>query len=59
MLAKKAKVHCGVKIGGLRGSYWYHHTGLTQINYKMKVMTEETVGPIIPAMEFSNLKKVV
>jgi acyl-CoA reductase-like NAD-dependent aldehyde dehydrogenase len=32
-------------------------TVLTQVNHSMKVMTEETFGPIMPVMPFSTVEK--
>jgi acyl-CoA reductase-like NAD-dependent aldehyde dehydrogenase len=36
------------------GGYWCLPTVLTNVNHDMKVMTEETFGPILPVMSFEN-----
>lgn len=42
------KSQCEVKDGGI----WCTPTILTNVNHDMKIMTEETFGPIIPLMPF-------
>ena len=50
---KGAVVHCGGVVEQLDGGCWCRPTVLTQVNHSMKVMTEETFGPIMPVMTFS------
>ena len=50
---KGAVVHCGGVVEQLDGGFWCRPTVLTQVNHSMKVMTEETFGPIMPVMSFS------
>jgi acyl-CoA reductase-like NAD-dependent aldehyde dehydrogenase len=52
-LEKGAVIRCGGKIEELDGGFWCRPTVLTQVNHSMKVMTEETFGPIMPVMSFS------
>jgi acyl-CoA reductase-like NAD-dependent aldehyde dehydrogenase len=56
---KGAKVHCGGAIENLGGGLWCRPTVLTCVNHSMKVMTEETFGPIMPVMPFSTVEEAV
>ncbi|MDZ7955783.1 aldehyde dehydrogenase family protein [Nostoc sp. DedQUE09] len=56
---KGAVIHCGGVIEDLGGGWWCRPTVLTQVNHSMKVMTEETFGPIMPVMPFSTLGEAV
>jgi acyl-CoA reductase-like NAD-dependent aldehyde dehydrogenase len=56
---KGAGVHCGGKIEELDGGFWCRPTVLTQVNHAMKVMTEETFGPIMPVMSFSTVEEAI
>lgn len=58
-VAQGAIVHCGGKIEELAGGLWCQPTILTQVNHTMKVMTEETFGPIMPIMKFNNIAEAV
>jgi acyl-CoA reductase-like NAD-dependent aldehyde dehydrogenase len=54
-----AVVHCGGLIEELDGGLWCRPTVLTQVNHSMKVMTEETFGPIMPVMPFSTVEEAI
>ena len=56
-LAGGAKVHCGGKVENLGGGDWCEATVLSDVNHRMKIMTEETFGPIIPVMKFSDAEE--
>ncbi len=56
---KGAVIHCGGAIEDLGGGWWCRPTVLTQVNHSMKVMTEETFGPIMPVMPFSTVGEAV
>lgn len=56
---KGAIVHCGGLIEELDGGLWCRPTVLTQVNHSMKVMTEETFGPIMPVMPFSTIEEAI
>ncbi|MFN6483737.1 MULTISPECIES: aldehyde dehydrogenase family protein [unclassified Nostoc] len=56
---KGAVIHCGGIIEDLGGGWWCRPTVLTQVNHSMKVMTEETFGPIMPVMPFSTVEEAV
>ncbi len=56
---KGAKILCGSKNStGLPG-YFINPTVLSDVNHTMKIMTEETFGPIIPIMTFSEPKEAI
>jgi len=56
---KGAIVHCGGLIEELDGGLWCRPTVMTQVNHSMKVMTEETFGPIMPVMPFSTVEEAI
>ncbi|MFN6528825.1 aldehyde dehydrogenase family protein [Nostoc sp. ChiSLP03a] len=56
---KGAVIHCGGVIEDLGGGWWCRPTVLTQVNHSMKIMTEETFGPIMPVMPFSVVDEAV
>lgn len=56
-VAGGATVHCGGKIENFGGGNWCGATVLSDVNHRMKVMTEETFGPIIPVMKFSDVEE--
>jgi len=56
---KGAVVRCGGLIEELGGGLWCRPTVLTQVNHSMKVMTEETFGPIMPVMPFSTVEEAI
>lgn len=56
---KGAIVHCGGKVEELDGGFWCRPTVLTQVTHSMKVMSEETFGPIMPVMPFSTVEEAI
>jgi acyl-CoA reductase-like NAD-dependent aldehyde dehydrogenase len=54
-----AVVHCGGEVENHGGGWWCHPTVLTSVNHSMKVMSEETFGPIMPVMSFSTVEEAV
>ncbi|MBW4511313.1 MAG: aldehyde dehydrogenase family protein [Scytonematopsis contorta HA4267-MV1] len=56
---KGAVVHCGGEVEQLGGGWWCRPTVLTGVNHTMKVMTEETFGPIMPIMSFSSVEEAI
>lgn len=56
---KGAVIHCGGQVEQLGGGWWCRPTVLTQVNHSMKVMTEETFGPIMPVMAFSTVEEAI
>ncbi len=58
-VAQGAVVHCGGVVEKLAGGFWCRPTVLTEVNHGLKVMTEETFGPIMPVMSFSRLEESI
>jgi acyl-CoA reductase-like NAD-dependent aldehyde dehydrogenase len=56
---KGAIVRCGGMVEQLDGGMWCRPTVLRQVNHSMKVMTEETFGPIMPVMSFSTMEEAI
>ncbi len=54
-----AIIHCGGKVEELGGGWWCPPTVISDVNHSMKIMTEETFGPIIPVMPFSEVKEAI
>lgn len=49
-VAAGARLLCGGKRRDDLGGYFYEPTILAEVNHSMKVMTEETFGPVLPVM---------
>ena len=43
----------------MEGTWWCKPTVLTQVNHSMKIMMEQTFGPIMPIMSFSTVEEAV
>ncbi|PPJ62196.1 aldehyde dehydrogenase family protein [Cuspidothrix issatschenkoi] len=56
---KGAIIHCGGKVEEIGGGWWCRPTVITNVNHSMKIMTEETFGPIMPTMSFSTIEEVI
>jgi acyl-CoA reductase-like NAD-dependent aldehyde dehydrogenase len=41
------------------GGWWCRPTVLTNVNHSMKIMTEETFGPILPVMSFASREEAL
>jgi acyl-CoA reductase-like NAD-dependent aldehyde dehydrogenase len=54
-----AIAHCGGQVEKIGGGWWCRPTVLTQVNHSMKVMKEETFGPIMPVMPFSSVEEAI
>ena len=52
--SKGAQVHSGGAIEYHGGGDWVFPTVLSQVNHSMRIMTEETFGPIVPIMSVSS-----
>lgn len=53
-----AVIHCG-GIENINGGWWCRPTVLTEVDHTMKVMTEETFGPIMPVMAFKTVSEAI
>jgi acyl-CoA reductase-like NAD-dependent aldehyde dehydrogenase len=58
-LAQGAQVLTGGEIETLGGGLWIRPTVMTNVNHEMKLMTEETFGPIMPVMRFTTIDKAI
>ena len=56
---KGAVIHCGGEVEEIGGGWWCHPTVITEVNHDMKIMNEETFGPIMPIMSFSTVEEVI
>ncbi|MBW4670190.1 MAG: aldehyde dehydrogenase family protein [Cyanomargarita calcarea GSE-NOS-MK-12-04C] len=54
-----AMIHCGGEVEELGGGWWCRPTVLTEVDCEMKVMSEETFGPIMPVMPFATVEEAV
>ena len=58
-LEKGARVFCGGRRQEKLPGYFYLPTVLSRVDHTMKVMTEETFGPVLPVMSFSGVEEAV
>ncbi|MFI0353390.1 aldehyde dehydrogenase family protein [Actinomadura sp. 9N407] len=58
-VARGATVHCGGEIRVLGGGSYLEPTVLTGVDHTMKIMREETFGPVLPVMPFSGTDEAV
>jgi succinate-semialdehyde dehydrogenase / glutarate-semialdehyde dehydrogenase len=58
-LDKGATLCGGGQVENLDGGWWCRPTVLTGVNHRMKVMTEETFGPILPVMTFTTTEEAI
>ncbi len=56
---KGAEVLCGGRRMETLPGYFYLPTVLSRVDHTMKVMTEETFGPVLPVMTFSDVEEAV
>jgi acyl-CoA reductase-like NAD-dependent aldehyde dehydrogenase len=57
--ANGATVECGGTIERLGGGAWLRPTVFTEVDHSMKIMTEETFGPIMPVMPVASTAEAV
>ena len=57
-VSKGAKVHTGGK-RLLQAGFFFEPTVISNVNHSMKVMSEETFGPVIPVMKFESEEEVI
>ncbi len=58
-VAKGAIIHSGGEVEEIGGGWWCHPTVITEVNHEMKIMNEETFGPIAPIMSFSTVEEAI
>ncbi|ABI78067.1 aldehyde dehydrogenase family protein [Hyphomonas neptunium ATCC 15444] len=57
--AKGARVLTGGEIETHGGGLWLKPTVLTNVSHQMKLMTEETFGPLLPVMPYTTTEEVI
>ena len=58
-VAKGAVIRTGGKSQNLGGGLYMRPTVLTNVNHDMKVMREETFGPVMPVMKYKTINEAV
>ncbi|WP_018996786.1 aldehyde dehydrogenase family protein [Hirschia maritima] len=58
-VAKGAEILAGGKIENHGGGLWLEPTVISNVDHSMKVMTDETFGPIIPVMGFETAQDAI
>lgn len=58
-IAKGAKIKTGGTVDNINGGSWMMPTVVTDVNHSMSLMTEETFGPVIPVMSYSDLDEAI
>lgn len=58
-LGKGATLYCGGQVEDDAGAKWIAPTVLGNVDHSMKIMTEETFGPIMPVMSFDDPQQAV
>jgi succinate-semialdehyde dehydrogenase/glutarate-semialdehyde dehydrogenase len=58
-VSKGAKIHSGGEIEQIDGGLWCRPTVVTNVDHSMKLMSEETFGPIMPVMPFNTADEAV
>jgi succinate-semialdehyde dehydrogenase/glutarate-semialdehyde dehydrogenase len=56
---KVATILCGGKLENHGDGKWIRPTVLTEVDHSMKVMREETFGPVIPVMAYDNIEAAI
>jgi succinate-semialdehyde dehydrogenase/glutarate-semialdehyde dehydrogenase len=57
--AKGALIRCGGRVESHGGGKWMRPTVVTEVNHSMKIMPEETFGPVIPVMVYGSIDEAV
>ncbi|MBI1759884.1 MAG: aldehyde dehydrogenase family protein [Acidobacteria bacterium] len=58
-MAQGAQILCGGAIETHGGGKWLRPTVVVNVTHRMKLMTEETFGPVLPVMPYSTLDEAV
>lgn len=58
-VAKGAVIRCGGKSREIDGGYYVPPTVVTAVDHSMRIMTEETFGPVMPVMAFDSVDEAV
>ena len=57
--ARGARALCGGRIETLGGGLYCRPTVLVDVDHGMRIMTEETFGPIVPVMPFDDVEQAI
>ncbi len=57
--AKGARILCGGEVENHDGGLWMRATVIDNVDHSMRVMSEETFGPVIPVMGFNSLDQAI
>lgn len=58
-VAQGASILCGGEIEHHGGGLWLAPTVLTNVTHRMRIMREETFGPIMPVMAFNSVEDAI
>jgi len=58
-VAKGAIIHSGGEILNLGGGRWLEPTVISNVTHEMKIMTEETFGPVMPVMAYDTIEDAI
>jgi len=58
-VSKGAIIHTGGEIEHHGGGLWCRPTVITNVNHDMKIITDETFGPVMPIMSFKNDEEAI
>jgi acyl-CoA reductase-like NAD-dependent aldehyde dehydrogenase len=53
-VTRGARIECGGEIKELGGGLWIEPTVLSHVDHNMRIMNEETFGPVMPVMAFDS-----
>ena len=56
---KGARILTGGTVEDDQGAFWVKPTVLTDVDHSMKIMTEETFGPLMPIMSFETTEEAI
>lgn len=56
---KGASIRCGGEVKERDGGWWAEPTVVTGVDHSMELMTDETFGPIMPVMTFTDVDEAV
>ncbi len=57
--ARGAKIHCGGSIENRSGGAWCRPTVLSEVDHDMRIMREETFGPLVTVTPFDSIRQAI
>ncbi len=58
-VAKGATINCGGMVEKKDGGLWCHPTVLTAVDHSMRVMSDESFGPLLPVQAFADEEEAI